>query len=138
MRRYFITALCVLSNVMAMPIIMIMANNISNPLLSCSTLNSGLNFSINNTQPYTAAMAIKEAINPFITARLLMGLAINHLVAPTICIVFIIKRLLYMASLMVLSIENTTSVVKIIAVTKNITPTVFTNLLTLVTVSVGN
>ena len=64
-------------------------------------------------------MAMPDAINPLIIALILMGLAINQRVAPTICMVFIKNRLLYMASLMVLSMEKTTKMVNKMAAIKN-------------------
>src|SRR5579875_2456474 len=51
-------------------------------------------------------MAIIAAMAPLTTARIFMGLEINPLVAPTICMVLIKKRLLYIAKRMVLSIST--------------------------------
>ena len=81
---------------------------------------------------------MREAMNPFRIALTFIGLAMNHRVAPTICMVLIKKRLLYMARRMVLSIEKTTRIVKRIAATKKMYAAVFTNLLTCIMVSVGN
>ena len=123
---------------MVIPKITIKIQRNKSPRLSCNNLKSGINFSMSITEPKTATIAIAEAISPFIIARLFSGLEINPLVAPTICIVLIKNRLLYIASLMVLSIDITTSTVNKIAAIIKITAAVFTNLLTCVKVSVGN
>ena len=70
-------------------------------------------------------MAIVPLIDPLITAFIFIGLAIKPRVAPTICIVFIKKRLLNMASFIVLSILTITMIQSIIAITKNIKPICF-------------
>ena len=138
MRRYFITERCVLTRVMPMPRI-IMKTNSNNILeVSCSTLKSGTKLSMSITVPQMAAMAISAAIKPLMMALTLIGFAMNHLVAPTICMVLIKKRLLYIARRMVLSIEKTTSMVKMMAAIRKMIAAVFTYLLILVTVSVGN
>ncbi len=51
-------------------------------------------------------MAIIAEMVPFTMARTFMGREMKPLVAPTICMVLIRKRLLYIASLMVLSIST--------------------------------
>ena len=54
--------------------------------------------------------AIMPLMAPLITALIFIGLEIKLRVAPTICMVLIRKRLLNMASLMVLSISTITSI----------------------------
>src|SRR3954467_5462013 len=112
MRRYLTTERWVLNKEILMPSRMIAKNNRIMLVLSCKTLKLGAIDSIRNTVAHTAAMAIPEEISPFIMALILMGRAINPRVAPTICMVFIRNRLLYMASRIVLSMEKTTSMVK--------------------------
>ena len=130
MRRYLITERWVLNNVILMPRTTITRNSISILLLSCNNLKSGAKLSMKITVLQIAAMAIMEAISPLITALIFIGLAMNQRVAPTICMVLIKKRLLYIASRIVLSIEKTTNMVKMIAAIRNITAAVFTYLLT--------
>ena len=120
MRRYLITDRWVLTSVMLMPKTMITKNNRIILVLSCSTLKLGASDSINNTVNQTATMAMQDAIKPLIMALILIGRAMKPRVAPTICMVLIKNRLLYMASLMVLSIEKTTSMVNRIAANKKI------------------
>ena len=120
MRRYLITDRWVLISVILMPNTIITKNSRIMLVLSCNTLKLGAKDSISITVNQTATMAMTEAINPFIIALILIGLAINHRVAPTICMVLIKNRLLYMASLMVLSIEKTTSTVSRMAAIKKI------------------
>ena len=67
-------------------------------------------------------MATKALINPFIMARINKGFEIKFLVAPTICMVLIKKRLLNMANLIVLSILIITMIDKMMESTKNINP----------------
>jgi hypothetical protein len=107
-------------------------------LLSLNTLISGVKASTKNIKNISNAIAKHAAIRPLIIERIFIGLAINHLVAPTICIVFIRKRLLYMASLMVLSIEKITSMVSRIAAIKKPITKFLAKLLTPVTIACGN
>ena len=100
MRRYFITERWVLIRVMLMPKTVIIKNKRIKLVLSCSTLKPGTKNSSSITANQTATMAMPDAINPFMMALMLIGLAINQRVAPTICMVLIKNRLLYMASLM--------------------------------------
>ena len=86
-------------------------------LASLSRRSQGTKLSTSKIKPKTAMMAMKAATNPLMIAFILSGLAINPLVAPTICIVFIKKRLLYIASRMVLSMEIMTMMERIIAKT---------------------
>ena len=88
-------------------------------------------------KPSIRPMAMAEAIIPLTIALPSSGLVINHRVAPTICIVFIIKRLLYIASLIVLSMDTITKIDKIMATTSSTSVVVFTNWLTPATVAFG-
>ena len=58
---------------------------------------------------YSNAEAITPLMAPLMIAFIFSGLAINQRVAPTICMVLIRKRLLNMASRMVLSIKKITT-----------------------------
>ena len=126
MRRYFITERWVLNKEILMPITMIARNNMIILVLSCNFEKLGINNSITHTVTHTATIAMREEINPFMMALILIGRAIKPLVAPTICMVLIKNRLLYMASLMVLSMENTTNTVNKIAAIRNMMAAVFT------------
>ena len=137
MRRYFITERWVLNKEILIPSIMIAKNNRIMLVLSCKTLKLGAIDSIVNTVNHTATMAIPDEMSPFIIALILMGRAMNHRVAPTICMVFIKNRLLYIASLIVLSIDTITRIDNIIAITKITIVEVLTNLVTLETTLVG-
>ena len=120
------TARWVLANEIVIPSMIIRKNNSARPELSCNNLKSGNIPSISKTEVQMAKIAINDAIIPLMTARWLMGFAINPRVAPTICIVLIRNLLLYMANLIVLSIENTTKIVSKIAAIKNMMPPVLT------------
>ena len=86
-------------------------------LASLSRRSQGTKLSTSKIKPKTAMMAMKAATKPLMIAFILSGLVINPLVAPTICIVLIKKRLLYIASRMVLSMEIMTMMERIIAKT---------------------
>ena len=55
-------------------------------------------------------MASPAEMSPLMTALINKGFVIKPRVAPTICMVFMMKRLLYIANLMVLSIEIITMI----------------------------
>ena len=78
-------------------------------------------------------MAIKALMSPFIKARITNGLDMKILVAPTICIVLIKKRLLNIARRMVLSILIITMTHKMTERTKKIRPTLVARSFKLVT-----
>src|SRR5712672_3194635 len=71
-------------------------------------------------------MAITAEMVPFTMALTVMGLAIKLRVAPTICMVLIRKRLLYMARRMVLSISMMDRMQKMAASTANAISTILT------------
>ena len=84
-------------------------------LASLKRRNHGTKLSTNNINPKTVTMAMKAATKPLMTAFILSGLVIKPLVAPTICMVFIKNRLLYIAKRIVLSIDIMTIMERIIA-----------------------
>ncbi len=83
-------------------------------------------------------MAMPELIKPFTNALISMGRVINCRVAPTICIVLIKKRLLNMASLMVLSILMITMTQRITAITSRAIPKTLVFSFSVFTSEVGN
>ena len=89
---------------------------------SLMAFNCGNWLSAQLTMVNTSAIAMLELISPLMMALMVNGLIINPRVAPTICMVLIKKRLLNMASLMVLSILMITMEHKIMATTKNMSP----------------
>ena len=87
-------------------------HNINIHLVLERVLSSGSHASAEAFKSSMPAIAMVALIIPFITLRILNGLAINHRVAPTICIVLIKKRLLNMAKRIVLSISTITEKIK--------------------------
>ena len=77
---------------------------------SCSIFSSGNWLSANDITIHRPITDITPLSSPLTIARRSKGREINHRVAPTICMVFIRKRLLNIASRTVLSIRMITTI----------------------------
>ena len=121
-----------------MPMSVMIKKSKANMLLSLSAFISG---SHQLSTPYIIiemdAIANRALINPLMIARLSNGFEMNHLVAPTICMVLIKNRLENIASFIVLSINIITITAKTIANPNRKNPIFRTMLFRLLTTASG-